>query len=210
MLTRPRSTGGRQASDEAYATAGDPPSKRRILDAALRLFARKGIDAVTVREIAAEAGYTNPALFKFFATKDALALHLFESCYLQLFDSLHTAAADGLPFDERLSAILAVFVSALERDPEAFLFVQDRLREIWPRVSRQTRRKSILALIRSILQQGVREGAVDATLPLDLLVAAFTGTLQQFARMLYFGDFKGPARDWSPALETILRRLVQP
>lgn len=210
MLTRARTTGGRRAPEEAYTSAGDPPSKRRILDAALRLFARKGIDAVTVREIAAEAGYTNPALFKFFSTKDALALHLFESCYLQLFDSLHAAAVDGLPFDERLSAILAVFVSALERDPEAFLFVQDRLREIWPRVSRQTRRKSILALIRSTLQQGVREGAVSPALPIDLLVAAFTGTLQQFARMLYFGECKGTARDWSPALETILRRLVQP
>ena len=57
-----------------HPPAADPPSKRMILKEALRLFAQRGIDAVTVRDIGNRAGYTNAALFKFFATKDALAL----------------------------------------------------------------------------------------------------------------------------------------
>lgn len=155
------------------------------------------------------AGYTNPALFKFFETKDALALHLFESCYLQLFDRLD--AIDGkLSFGERLRAILGVFSSQIEQDLEAFLFVQDHLREMWPRVSRSTRAKSILAIIRSMLLQGVREGEVTSALNPDLVTAAFTGILQQLARMFHFGEFKGKARDWAPTIETIIRRIVAP
>lgn len=194
--------------EAAYSSVSDPPSKRKILAAALHLFALKGVHAVTVREITGEAGYTNPALFKFFATKDALALHLFECCYLRLFERLNAAAGGGLPFDGQLSAILDVFFSQIEEDAEAFLFVQDHLREMWPRVSRATRRKSILALIRSTLEQGVRENSVTAAASPDLLVAAIIGTLQQFARMFYFGEFNGRARDWAPEIEIIVRRTV--
>ena len=196
-------------SKAAYLQPADPPSKQRILQAALRLFALKGMHAVTVRNIADAAGYTNPALFKFFATKDDLALYLFERCYLQLFDFLKAAIEACTGFDAQLEAILDVFFSQLERDLDAFLFVQDHLREMWPRVSVGTRKKSILLLIRLVLQQGAEEGVVREA-NLDLLVAALTGALQQFARMLYFGEFKGRARDWHEELKAITRRMVAP
>jgi AcrR family transcriptional regulator len=206
-------TGGNKtpiAVEPAYIAVDDPRSKRKILQAALHLFVLKGVEGVTVREIAAEAGYSNPALFKFFSTKESLAIYLFEACYEQMFERLKLAASSSHRFDARLRAILEVFFSQMEQDMEAFLFVQDHLREMWPRVSTGLRKKSILALLRSLLQQGVAEGAVSATLNLDLLVAATAGTLQQFARMLYFREFKGQVRSWSPELESIILRILAP
>src|SRR5215471_2666417 len=161
MLTKPKSQSQEQEISEVpYLRADDPPSKRQILQAALRLFAHQGVETVTVRQIADEAGYTNPALFKFFATKDALALCLFESCYLQLFEQLKAAINREATFEDRLQAILSVFLSQLEQDLNAFLFVQDHLRLMWPRVSPATRRKSILFLIRQTLRLGIAEGKV--------------------------------------------------
>lgn len=193
-----------------YLLADDPPSKRMILKEALRLFARKGIDAVSVREIGDCAGYTNAALFKFFATKDALALHLFERCYVALFESLSAEARPELSFSDRLHGIVTVFVLRMERDPDALLFVQDQLRSMWPRVSPGIRRRSILGLIRATLKQGIREHKVRSTADLNLLIAAISGTLQQFARMLSFGEFRGRATAWSGELERIILRIVSP
>src|SRR5215471_1914464 len=192
MLTT-RKTGRKSPHVAAppYLSPEDPPSKRRILQSALRLFAEKGVDAVTVRDIAGHAGYTNPALFKFFTTKDALGLHLFERWYLRFFGNLKSALDDASSFEGRLTALLDVSFSCLEQDPAAFLFVQDHLRQLWPRVSGSVRRKSILVLIRHMLEQGIREGAVDSTVNPGLLVAAITGTLQQFARMYHFAEFRG-------------------
>jgi AcrR family transcriptional regulator len=198
------------SSPPDYLLAGDAPSKRRILQESLRLFARKGIDGVTVRDIGHKAGYTNAALFKFFPTKDALALYLFERCYLALYESLSAALPSGMPFADRLHAIVTVFVERIERDADAFLFVQDQLRPLWPRVTRNVRRHSILALLRAALEQGVAEGRVRSTANLDILTAAISGTLQQFARMLSFGEFRGPAGHWSGELEQILSRMVSP
>lgn len=193
----------------SYVSVGDPPSKREILRTALRLFAEKGIDAVTVRAIAEEAGYTNPALFKFFPTKDALALYLFERCYEQLYDRLRAKMAGAAPPVERIQAIASASVEQIECDPDAFLFVQDALRVMWPRVSASTRRKSMITLIRRTIEEGMAEGVVRETGP-DLLVTAITGTLQQFARMLHFGQLQGPATKWLPALEDLITRVVAP
>jgi AcrR family transcriptional regulator len=195
--------------EAAYLNPDDPPSKRKILQTALRLFALYGLDAVTVRQIAGEAGYTNPALFKFFPTKDALALYLFECCYLELFEALKVGVGDSTTFDEGLEAVFRVFFSQLERDLDAFLFVQDHLRQMWPKVPVQTRKKSILGLIQQVLRRGMDEGVVRGANP-DLLVAAITGTLQQFARLLYFGEFKGKPSDWRQELNIIIKRIVAP
>jgi AcrR family transcriptional regulator len=210
MLTSHIRTENSRLAETAYSSSGDPLSKQKILRAALHLFAQRGVHAVTVREIAAEAGYTNPALFKFFATKDALAMHLFERCYLQLFEKLRDACKGRSSFEDRLEAILEVFFSQIEHDADAFLFIQDHVRVMWPHVSRKIRKKSILSLIRSVLQQGVRKGEVIGGLDIDLLVAAITGTLQQYARMVQFGEFKGQVRERLPEMAAIIRRIVKP
>ena len=196
------------ANQPDYWQIDDPPSKRMIMKQALHLFAQKGIEGVTVREIGAQPGYTNAALFKFFATKDALALDLFERCYVALFESLSAAARPELTFSDRLHGVVTVCVVRMERDPDALLFVQDQLRSMWPRVSPDIRRRSILGLIRATLEQGVRENKVGSTADLNLLIAAISGTLQQFARMLSFGEFRGRATAWSGELERIILRIV--
>src|SRR5689334_16550465 len=47
-------------------------TERRILDTAEELFARRGLDAVTTKEIAAGAGVAIGAMYHHFASKDAI------------------------------------------------------------------------------------------------------------------------------------------
>jgi AcrR family transcriptional regulator len=57
---------------------GRPPgreggeTRRRLLDAALELFAAQGFDATTVRQIAEAVGVRDPAIYAHFASKQAL------------------------------------------------------------------------------------------------------------------------------------------
>ena len=52
--------------------------KKDILQAAMKLFAEKGVDGVSVKEIGAEAGVTDAAIYKHFTNKDAVAAEAFE------------------------------------------------------------------------------------------------------------------------------------
>ena len=53
-------------------------SRERILDAALRLFARYGYAATPVRRIAEEAGVSQGLLYNYFDGKESLLRALFE------------------------------------------------------------------------------------------------------------------------------------
>ena len=118
----------------------DPPSKRSILDAALRLFVRHGLDGTNIRMIAKESGYTNPAMFKFFASKDALALYLFERCYDRLYRAV-AAAARGGTFRQALARVVDAFLAEMDEDLEA-VFDKFRARPFRPSWSCLSRRRA--------------------------------------------------------------------
>jgi len=196
-----------RAGARCFIQEDDAPAKQRILEEALRLFVRDGLCETSVRDIAAASGYTNPALFKHFRTKAALALHLFEQCYLSLFHAL-TRAAAGRDFQARQHAVVTKYLEMLDADRDAVVYVQDNLRHFWPQMPERVRRCSIVALVHTLLKHGRVHGIVTAAEPLDLLVAGWMGILQQFARLWLFGQFKGAAVAHASHLEALLTRMV--
>lgn len=184
--------------------------KRRILSAALRLFVEQGLAETTVRDIAAEAGCTNPALFKHFDSKEALALHLFECCYLWLSQTASQALAAHKSFEKRHRSLIEAYVHALYDDCAAVLFVQENLRHFWPKAHPAIRKHSILVLIQEMLLAGRAESAVTSAVNIEFLMICWVGTLQQFARMWYFNRFRGPESEAVEQLNKILHRAVVP
>jgi len=189
-----------------YVEPTDPPSKQELLKAALKLFARDGVRESSIRAVAAEAGFTNPVLFKYFEGKEALALHLFERCYLRLVREAIGAIGSAGNFRVRLRRLLDGVLSLLDESPEAVLFVNEELRRYWPQVSAATRKHSLIAMTRAFFAEGEVTDAVNAT----LLVAGFWGLLGQFARLYAFGEWHGKAVDAAPQLELLVWNMLRP
>jgi AcrR family transcriptional regulator len=84
------------------------------MDAAERLFAERGIDAVSLRTINAEAGYSVAALHYHFATRDGLIRALLERAQPQMFAQraamIAALSAQAAP---RLEGIVAALVMPL-------------------------------------------------------------------------------------------------
>lgn len=99
---------------------GDGPNLRtRLLDAALACYARRGIAATSVREIAAEAGVTPALLHYYFGDAAKLRDAVIEERLMPVFQSVREPllkTADG-----DLAALIAGFVNgvcgAIERNP---------------------------------------------------------------------------------------------
>jgi len=68
--------------------------RETILNAAERLFAERGIDAVSLRTINAEAGYSVAALHYHFATRDGLVRALLERAQPHMFEQRARMVAD--------------------------------------------------------------------------------------------------------------------
>src|SRR3954453_19702883 len=97
----------------------DPPAKRQTLRGATTLFSERGLDGTSIRDIARESGYTNPALYKHFGSKEELALHLFETCHQRLWTKCQAAIAAATTFDDKLDGYIGQVLELVDEHPEA-------------------------------------------------------------------------------------------
>ena len=192
-----------------YVSPDDPPSKQAILKAALTVFARDGVAGSSIREIALESGYTNPAIFKFYRTKDALALFLFERCYNECLSVLRRALGPHDAFRSKLRAAIQSLTDFVDTHPEAFFFVQDNLRLFWPKLSKETRRHSLLTEFRKVIELGRTEERVSSNVPVELQLAAMMGFLLQLARMNYFKELKQNITRQTDQVESMILMMLQ-
>jgi AcrR family transcriptional regulator len=193
-----------------YVSQDDAPAKQKILTAALTLFVKDGLCETSVRDIAKASGFTNPALFKHFKSKDELARYLFERCYLELADLVSHAIESHGTFRARQRAVIDAYLEALDREPDSVLYVQDWLRHFWPQMPASVRRFSIVREVRRLLETGRVEGLVTDAIDIELLTTAWIGTLQQFARFQYFGEFTQAPQALADALDALLTKMARP
>ncbi|GER84045.1 MAG: TetR/AcrR family transcriptional regulator [Thermogemmatispora sp.] len=97
-------------------TEGTEDRREQIIDAALRVFARKGFARATNKDIAREAGITPGLIYYYFADKEALLQAVIESrSPLRLFEQLEPAQWDAPP-PEFLRSILLQALDVIESE----------------------------------------------------------------------------------------------
>lgn len=192
--------------DLFYISPDDSPAKRRIMQDGLRLFAMRGLSATSIRDIAAVTGYSNPALYKHFKSKDALAITLFERSYREMAKqvALATRRVDG--FESKFSAYVSAFANFFDNSPDAAIFVADNLPSLWPQVANAFHGQTIVTDTRDLLSLGKKEGFVSNEVSLPLQLILVTGTLSQTIRQLFLGELAGPASIHCEDIEAILRK----
>ena len=108
-------------SDSPIPTRGGPvavgSTRERILDCAIDLFGTKGVDAVSLDEIARHVGVRKQTVLYWFASKDDLVDGVLESVAAQLLvviDAAVRAASDD-PLEKIDAVVRAVFRPAVRR-----------------------------------------------------------------------------------------------
>jgi AcrR family transcriptional regulator len=99
------------------ATGRKTKEERRgeILDAALAVFAEKGLHASSTEEVARRAGISQPYVFRLFGTKKELFMAVIARCFRQTLEQFQQAA-EGKRGEEALHAIGEAYGELLERD----------------------------------------------------------------------------------------------
>jgi AcrR family transcriptional regulator len=191
-----------------YIRENDPPAKRQILRAAMKLFSERGLDGTSIRDIAKESGYTNPALYKHFAGKEELALHLFETCHRRLWTKCHAAIDAAKSFDDKLDAYIGQVLALVDEHPDAMAFLSDSARVLWPRAAAAVRRRTMIGLARSLMGTAPRSSRSGRRIQDDVAAASLQGTLAELTRMLQVGVIHGPAIQWKPEVVALFRKIA--
>lgn len=94
--------------------------RQEILDAALMLFAQRGILAVSTRDIAAATGISQPALYAYFRTRDEITAVLCEQAFLDLRTRILAAADHQLPTRASFMSMCQVYIDFGLQQPDAY------------------------------------------------------------------------------------------
>ncbi len=154
-------------------------TRQKVLDAARALFAERGYEPATIRDIARGAGMSTGAVFANFQDKAELFEAVLAEDLARLVETLRAAAAAETTLRGRLiAALTAAYHGSLEQLP----LVQAVIARSWfqPVAAEMRARgaiRPVIGLITEILQTGVREGELrqdaDVLLLSDLVYAAF-------------------------------------
>ena len=121
------SPGTRALQDAALHADADRPSRReQILRAAAQLFAERGSRAVGVDDVGAAVGVTGPAIYRHFASKDAMLAEMLLRISERLLEGgSDVVARAGDDVRGQLRALIAFQVDFALDNP-ALITVQDR------------------------------------------------------------------------------------
>ena len=191
-----------------YINEGDPPAKREILRAAMKLFSQHGLAGTSIRDIADESGYTNPALYKHFASKEEMALYLFEACHRRLWTRCHTAIEEATSFEAKLEGYIGQVLELVDQHPDAMAFLSDSARVLWPQAGPAVRRHTMIGMARSLMTAAPRPRRGRSAINPDVAAASLQGTLAELARMIQVGAVPGPAVRWRPELVALFRKIA--
>jgi AcrR family transcriptional regulator len=143
-------------------------TRAQLIDAAARVFARRGFQSATVEEIAEEAGYSHGAVYSNFAGKEELFLAVFEQYMAERIEEVaHATEIEG-SFAERARAAADQWMRRFTADRDTFLlhleFMIHAARN--PRLSKQLGRR--MAALRLDIERrlGEREAQTEIALPL--------------------------------------------
>src|SRR5436190_1029891 len=97
---------------------GSEDKRRLILNAAVRVFARKGFHTCRVGDIAEEAGDAHGLLYHYFRSKDEVLECIFKETWSDIIAAARMVEETDEPARDRLSGIAKILLRAWRRDPD--------------------------------------------------------------------------------------------
>jgi TetR/AcrR family transcriptional regulator, fatty acid metabolism regulator protein len=167
----------------------DPDKPQQIIEAAVRVFARKGYYNSRVSDIAREAGIAAGTIYLYFKTKDDILVTLFRHKMAEFVDSLRKAIADEPDAASKVRTLIRLHFSLLEDDPELAEVLQVELRQghKFFRGASGQEIGAYFALIGSVLEEGVGEGRFCSSLSVKVATKMLFGAMDQMATSWVLG-----------------------
>lgn len=162
-----------------------------ILQAARDIVAKKGLEGLTIEEIARKAEFAVGSIYRYFASKEDLLDVLLVDLARPFLEEVEALVAEERPFDETLSHYLEAFAT----ETTAGLPALQLLHALPPgppeatAASRQGVRETIRRLVedvRALVAQGQAQGVLAEEDP-NLVAVTLVGMCNAFARRAAYG-----------------------
>ena len=162
----------RQKSDE---------KRRRILQAAVKVFAQKGYHRAKVASVARRADVADGTIYLYFRNKEDILVSLFDEVMDEHLSRAREELASVAGAPERLRAIARHHLRVLGANRDLAVVFQVELRQSMQFMERFTASwlQEYFALVGEVIEEGQREGTLRGDLPRKLATKVFFGALDE-------------------------------
>lgn len=185
-------------------TGRSTDKRQLILDAAVRVFARKGYHTCRVGDIAEEAGIAHGLLYHYFASKEEVLQTVFRESWAELLEAFARIEASDEPAPEQLGAIAKTLLRAWRDRPD---LVRVLVREVGRSPQLQNQIEEIGAafqVIERVIARGQEDGTFRADLDARLASWVFYGGLEELLTGWVLGQLPDGDEEVARAERTVL------
>ena len=178
--------------------------RRLILDAAVRVFARKGYHTCRVGDIAEEAGVAYGLLYHYFSSKEEVLETVFRETWSELLEAMRGVEESGAPAREQLRQVAAILLRAWRRDPD---LVRVLVREVArsPQMPRRVEEiDQAFRAIERIVARGQAEAEFRADLDPRLASWIFYGAIEEILTGWVLGQLPDGDEEVAKAERTVV------
>jgi TetR/AcrR family fatty acid metabolism transcriptional regulator len=188
----------------------DPEKPQQIVEAAVRVFARKGYFNSRVSDVAREAGIAAGTIYLYFRTKEDILITLFREKMAAFVSSLRAAIADEPDAVAKVRRLVQLHFRMLEANPDLAEVVQVELRQgqKFFRGASSQEIAGYFALIASVLEEGVGQGHFKSELPVKIATKMLFGAMDQMATSWVLGKRGYRLVDTAPAVADLFLQGV--
>jgi TetR/AcrR family transcriptional regulator, fatty acid metabolism regulator protein len=164
------------------ATKSAAVDKRRlILDAAVRVFARRGFHHCRVSDVADEAGVAYGLVYHYFSSKEEILNTLFLERWQIMLDAIAEIDTRAVPARDKLYAVAGFIIDSYRHDP-------DLMKVIIVEVTRAANSFGALHIdrireayqgIAAIVETARAEGSFKSGIPAEFAAMCFYGAIEQ-------------------------------
>ena len=178
--------------------------RQELLDAAVRVFARKGFRAARVGDIAEEAGVAHGLLYHYFRSKDEVLETIFRDTWRLLVTETERIEASDAPLPEQLRRFARIYLGSWLVTPELIgVLVREIARS--PHVGETVDEiggvfRGLARMIESARERGDVRVDCDAT----LAAWAVYGALEEMLTGWVLGQLPGEEADVERAIATVV------
>ncbi|MFH0844475.1 MAG: TetR/AcrR family transcriptional regulator [Pseudomonadota bacterium] len=156
----------------------------RIINAATKIFAKKGFYKAKVSEIAKEAKVADGTIYIYFENKDDILISLFEEQMTLVLENMKTQLSRETDAIKKIEKFAETHLRLIEQNKDMAEIIQVELRQSSKFMKEYENEKFLqyLNLIRDILLEGQEKGLFKKEIIPDIAKRAFFGALDEMSR----------------------------
>ena len=178
--------------------------RRQLLDAAVRVFARKGFHASRVGDIAEEAGVAHGLLYHYFDSKDQVLEAVFHENWSVLLARIASVEETGEPAADQIRHITAIVLRTWLHLPDVVRVVVrefGRSPELSERISELTRPREA---IQRVIERGIERGEFRRDIDPRFAATVVYGSIDELLTVWVLGLLPAGEEDVARAEKTLL------